>query len=189
VPRAGLNPDALVGLALSVVDDEGLAGLTLTKVAERAGVAVPALYKHVRNLAELQQLVTLRVIDELTGELTTASIGRSGDDAFAALATAYRRYAVRHPHRYVLLAKAPEPGTPAAEAADRMLSIFLAVLRGYGLSGSDAIHAARIGRAAIHGFASIEVANGFGLAENADTTYALMIRLLAKALPDLAGSS
>ncbi|WP_020522328.1 TetR/AcrR family transcriptional regulator [Catelliglobosispora koreensis] len=183
MPRAGLTPAALVELSLSLVDSDGLGSLTLTKVAERAGVAVPALYKHVRNLSELNQLVAARVLEDMTHELAAVCVGRSGDDAVHALTMAFRHYARRHPQRALVLAQAPAPGTPAAEVAARMLDVFLAVLRGYGLHGPAAIHAARILRASCHGFVSIEAGHGFGLPEDADVTYRLMVRMLIQGLP------
>jgi AcrR family transcriptional regulator len=179
----GLTPSAIVEIALGVLDTEGMAGLTLTAVAERAGVAVPALYKHVRNLAELQQLIRVRVVDDLTAELTTAAVGRSGADALRALANVFRDYAIRNPHRYAVTVRAAEPDTRLAEAAERMLALFLAVLRGFGLEGSAAIHAARAMRAACHGFADIQAAGGFGLPEDLNVSYDLLIQMLIDGLP------
>lgn len=183
MPRAGLTPSAIVDLALGVVDDEGLAQLTLTKVAERAGVAVPALYKHVRNLAELHQLIRVRVIDDLTADLTAAAVGRSGEDALRALATTFRGYALRHPHRYAATVQAAEPDTRVAAAGRHMLDLFLAVLRGFGLEGSAAIHAARALRSACHGFTGIQVAGGFGLPEDLDVSYELLVTMVVRGLP------
>jgi AcrR family transcriptional regulator len=183
VPRAGLTPSAIVEIALGVLDTEGAAGLTLTAVAERAGVAVPALYKHVRNLAELHQLMRVRVVEELTADLTAAAVGRSEADALRALADTFRGYAVRNPHRYALTVQAAEPHTQLAEAAQRMLELFLAVLRGFGLEGSAAIHAARALRAACHGFADIQASGGFGLPEDLDVSYDLLVRMVTDGLP------
>jgi AcrR family transcriptional regulator len=61
-PRAGLTTEAVVTLALEVVDESGPEALTLAKVAERAGVAAPSLYKHVKGLADLRRLIDLRVV-------------------------------------------------------------------------------------------------------------------------------
>jgi AcrR family transcriptional regulator len=187
VPRAGLSPAALVELALAVVDSDGPAGLTLTAVAGRAGVATPALYKHVRNLAELHQLVTVRVLAELTDRLTDAALGRSGDEAVRALARAFRSYVTDHPGRYAVIVAAPRAESAAGAAADRMLDVFLAVLRGYDLHGADAIHAARALRSACHGFAVLQTAGGFGLPQSLDVSFELMITMLIHGLPLAAG--
>jgi AcrR family transcriptional regulator len=183
VPRAKLSPDAIVDIALSIVDTGGLASLTVTAVAEQAGVATPALYKHMRNLTELNQLVTLRVLEELTGRLTQSALGRSKDEALHALAQTFRAYVSEHPHRYATVVQAPQPDSRLSTAAGRMLDVFLAVLRGYGLEGANAIHAARALRSACHGFAVLQITGGFGLPENLDVSYDLLIQMLINGLP------
>ncbi|WP_030166005.1 TetR-like C-terminal domain-containing protein [Spirillospora albida] len=183
MPRAGLSPDAVVDAAVTVVDEAGPAALTLAAVANRAGVATPSLYKHVRNLAEVRRLVTVRVMEELTDRLREAALGRSRDDAVRALMRAYRAYVVEHPARYAAMDQRPDPEPRAAAAADRLLGIILAVLRGYGLDGEDLVHAARSLRSAVHGFAVLEAAGGFGLPEDLEKSYGLLIAMVTGGLP------
>jgi AcrR family transcriptional regulator len=90
VPRVGLTPSRVVDAAIALVDERGLAALTLAAVAERCGVAAPSLYKHVSNLADLRTLVGIRVMQEMADGFATAVMGRSGPDAVAALMRAYR---------------------------------------------------------------------------------------------------
>ncbi|MBX6382647.1 MAG: TetR/AcrR family transcriptional regulator [Microbispora sp.] len=178
--RAALSPDAVVDIALRIVDEKGPDALTLSAVAARAGVATPSLYKHVRNLAELRVLVSGRVMAELTEVASEAVLGRSGDEALRALMDGWRSYAARHPHRYSALIQAPRPET--AEAGNRLIGIMLAALRAYGLEGSAAIHAVRCLRAAMHGFAVLEAAGAFQLAENLDESYALLAHMVVSGL-------
>ncbi|NUT08868.1 MAG: helix-turn-helix transcriptional regulator, partial [Nonomuraea sp.] len=77
--RAALSQEAVVDLAVREVDEGGPEALTLSAVAARAGVATPSLYKHVRNLAELRELMSARIADEISDELGRAVLGRSGD--------------------------------------------------------------------------------------------------------------
>jgi AcrR family transcriptional regulator len=183
VPRAGLSPDAVVDVALDIVDADGPAALTLSAVAARAGVAIPSLYNHVGSLAELRQLLTQRVLQELTARIAKAALGRSGEDALRALMHTYRAYVIEHPGRYAAMVQAPDPDPRVSAAADQLLDIVLAVLGGNQLHGSNAIHAARALRAAAHGFAVLETAAGFGLPENLDTSYDLLIQMLINGLP------
>jgi len=182
MPRAGLSTSAVVDTALAVVDGEGADGLTLAAVAGRHGVAPPSLYKHVSGLAELRALVGVRVLDELTARLTAAVTGRAGDDAMAALLREYRAYANEHPARYAALPPDPLHDPPLAEAGARLLAVLLAVLRGYGLTGRAAVHAARCARVVAHGFVSLETAGGFGLPEDLDETYERLIRMYLSSL-------
>lgn len=178
--RAGLSPDAIVDLALRILDEDGPGALTLNAVAARAGVAPPSLYKHVRGLAELRVLVTVRVLEEMTARSAQAVLGRSGDEAVRALMRAYRAYVVAHPGRCAALVQEPHPAV--AEAGRRLLEVVYAALRAYGLTGSAAVHAARCLRSAAHGFAVLEAAGGFGLPEDLDTSYDLLIHMAISGL-------
>jgi AcrR family transcriptional regulator len=183
MPRAGLSPDAVVDVALAIVDEHGADALTLAAVAARAGVASPSLYKHVGSLAHLRSLVGVRVLDEMTGVLTGAAVGRSDDDAVASVMRAFRSYVVAHPARYGAVNPDPLHDPDLAEAGQKMLDVFIAVLRGYGLGRSDAVHAIRRARVILHGFTTIESAGGFGLAEDVDETYEQLIAMFLNSLP------
>ena len=54
-----------------------------------------------------------------------------------------------------------------------------AVLGGSGLEGDDLIHAARALRSAVHGFAALEAAGGFGLAVDRDVSFRRLVEALA----------
>ncbi|GAA4570056.1 TetR/AcrR family transcriptional regulator [Planotetraspora kaengkrachanensis] len=174
MPRAGLSPAAVVDAALTIVDEQGPEALTLSAVATRTGVATPSLYKHVRNLEELRTLIARRVMEEMTELVGAAVMGRSGPDAVTALMRVWRRYAVDHPARYAAMPPAPLQHPALEESGRRLMEVVLAVLRGCGLEGEAVLHSARCLRAAVHGFAALEVAGGFGLPEDLDTTYRLM---------------
>ncbi|MEV4512062.1 TetR-like C-terminal domain-containing protein [Dactylosporangium sp. NPDC049525] len=187
MPRAGLSRDAVVDAALAIVDADGPAALTLAAVAARTGVATPSLYKHVGSLTELRNLLAVRLIDEFNAAATTAVIGLSGDAALEGLMRAYHRYAVTHPHRYALLPQAPDPDPAVAAAAGRFVELCFAVLRGYDLDDDEMVHAARITRATMHGFAVLHTSGGFGLPQDIDATLdrliATVVHGIGAALP------
>ncbi|MGP3963448.1 TetR/AcrR family transcriptional regulator [Nonomuraea sp. 3N208] len=178
--RAALSAEAIVDIALRIVDEGGPAALTLSAVAGRAGVASPSLYKHVRNLAELRALVSARIMNEIADQAGEAVLGRSADEAVRALMTAWRQYVRRRPNRYAALIQSPEPHT--VEAGTRLITIMSATLRAYGIQDSAAIHAARCLRAAVHGFAVLEAEGAFGLPENLDESYELLIHMMITGL-------
>ncbi|MFC7730220.1 TetR/AcrR family transcriptional regulator [Actinomadura keratinilytica] len=182
MPRAGLSTEAVVDAAIGIVDAHGPGALTLAAVAKAAGVATPSLYKHVRNLAELRDLVTRRVMEELTERLQRAAMGRSRDDAVRAVMQAYRSYVADHPSRYAAMSQQPLTDPHMALAGERLLEVVLAVLRGYGLDGPDLIHAARCLRSAVHGFAVLETMGAFGLPEDLETSYDLLVRMVVGGL-------
>lgn len=175
MPRAGLSPDAVVDAALALIDEEGADALTLAAVATRAGVKTPSLYKHVQSLEDLRRRVGLAVMEEMNARLREAVLGRSGDDAVRGLMRAYRRYATEHPIRYALFPRAPLTDPALAATGHQLMEVFTAVLRGYGLTGADALHAVRGLRAAAHGFAALEAAGAFGAKEKLNTSYERLV--------------
>jgi AcrR family transcriptional regulator len=174
--------------ALELIDEHGTDALTLANVAEHTGVAAPSLYKHVRSLAELRNRVALSVVSELTERLTAAVLGRGGDQALRAAMWAYRQYVIEHPYRYAAFPQVPPSDPELAAALGRLLDVVLAILRGYGLEGSAAIHAARCFRATVHGFASLQAAGAFRLPEDLDATYDYLIGMLTTGIGQIEAS-
>jgi AcrR family transcriptional regulator len=183
MPRAGLTPQRVVEEAGAVADAAGLDRLTLAAVADRFGVAIPSLYKHVNGLDGLRRDLAVLAVRELTAALSRAAVGRAGRDALHAMAGAYRTYAGAHPGRYAASVRAPTPGDAEhLAAADDALAVFRAVLAGYGITGADAIDAIRGLRAAMHGFVALEAAGGFGLPQSVDASYHRLVDTLDAAL-------
>jgi AcrR family transcriptional regulator len=178
MPRVGLSPGAVVDAAIGLLDSAGPEGVTLAAVAAATGVATPSLYKHIDSLDSLRRLIAVRSMNDLADRLVAAVLGRSQDDALRALMTAYRAYALAHPNRYAALPQYPVSDPDLSAAGARILEVILAVLRGYGLDGHDAIHAARAVRAAAHGFASLQAVGAFQLAEDLDTSYDRLVGML-----------
>ncbi|MBQ1014353.1 WHG domain-containing protein [Micromonospora sp. M51] len=176
MPRVGLNQQTVVREAARLADEVGFSQLTLAALANRLGVALPSLYKHVRGADALAQKLAALATAELATEMTTAAVGRSGGDALRAMANAYRGYAHRHPGRYPATQRVPDPADPEhVEAGERAVGAVVAVLRGYGLTGDDAVDATRALRSALHGFVTLEAAGGFGLPRDVDRSYQQLI--------------
>jgi AcrR family transcriptional regulator len=172
-----------VDVGARLADEAGLDRLTLAGVAAQVGVRLPSLYKHVGGLEDLQRGVAVLALRELAERLSAAAVGRAGSDALRALAEAYRRYAQERPGRYAATLRAPAPDRDEhTQAADVVVEIVFAVLRGYGLAGDDLVHATRILRSSLHGFVALEAAGGFGLPDSVDETFARLVEGLDAAL-------
>ncbi|MGN6427126.1 MAG: TetR-like C-terminal domain-containing protein [Leifsonia sp.] len=172
----------MTAVALDLIDEGGAGGfdrLTLAAVAARAGVAVPSLYKHVSSLDDLRRLVATESVNELTRVLAAATIGRSGPDALRSAADAIRAYAGRHPGRYASIQIAPDLSNDAdeelAEAGAATIAVLAATLRGFGLPEDSMVDAIRMLRSAVHGFVVLELTGGFGLPDDLDRSYRLLI--------------
>src|SRR5882672_7005431 len=109
MPRKGLDTEIVTEAAARIVDADGLAALTLARLAAEFGVAAPSLYKHVAGLDDLILRVTTLSIRRLTDELTAAVLGRSGRQALISVAQAYRSFAVKHASLYALTQSGIDP--------------------------------------------------------------------------------
>jgi AcrR family transcriptional regulator len=179
VPRAGLTPDRIVAEAATVADEVGLDRLTLAAVAQRCGVSLPGLYKHVSGLDEVRRGIAIAGVRDLTSVTAVAAAGVSGRAALHAVSLAYRSYALRHPGRYAASVLAPTEGDQEyLDAAIAAFGVLAATFQGYHLDGEDLIHAVRMWRAACHGIAALEAAGGFGLPESIDVTFGHLIDAL-----------
>ena len=195
MPRAGLSPDAVVRLALDVVDaggPTGFADLTLAKVAAKAGVATPSLYKHVGSLADLRRAVTVIAVQEVTAAGASATVGRAGADALHALADAWRRYAHAHPGRYAATQIGADPDDPAdaglREVAGKSVQTVVSVLHGFDLPEERTIDAVRAVRAGVHGFVALELGGGFRMREDVDQSFTVLLDMLVAGIATLATS-
>jgi len=184
VPRAGLSRDAVVDLAVRLVDTapDGFARLSLAAVAAEAGVAVPSLYKHVVSHADLRQGVALVALRELARRSAAATVGRSGAEAIRSLGRAVRSFAQEHPGLYAAAQVSPDSddqaGAAVRLAAADTVEVIAAVLRGAGVPEGRLIDAIRVVRSAVHGFALLESGGGFGLPDDLDTSFETLLDVL-----------
>jgi AcrR family transcriptional regulator len=75
--RRGLSLERIVRAAIELADAEGLAAVSMRRVAERLGFTTMSLYRHVPGKAELVDLMRDEVLgEEVLGEEATAGTGR-----------------------------------------------------------------------------------------------------------------
>jgi AcrR family transcriptional regulator len=178
-PKAGLDHAAVVQAAVALADTAGIEQFTLADLAAQLGVRTPSLYNHVAGLPGLRRDLAVLGTRELGARMSRAAIGKSGDAAMLAIAQAYRAFVTIHPGLYAatvrssLLTDQPIPELVAAQG--ETVEVVLAVLAGYGLSGTEAIHAARGFRSVVHGFATLEAAEGFGIPLDLDASFQQLI--------------
>ena len=179
-PKAGLDHAAVVQAAATLADTAGIGQLTLADLAAQLGVRTPSLYNHVAGLPGLHRDLALLGTRELAIRMGRATIGKSGDTAVHALCRAYRAFVNERPGLYAatvrsgLLTDQPDPELNAAQKD--AVEIVLMVLSAYQLSGPYAIHAARGLRSLVHGFATLEAADGFGIPLDLDTSFEQLVQ-------------
>ncbi|MFK0153302.1 TetR/AcrR family transcriptional regulator [Streptomyces sp. NPDC090493] len=161
--RAGITADRLVAAAAELADEAGFEQVSLSALARRFGVRDASLYSHVRSLQDLRHRLALRAGGEMIDGIAVAVAGRSGRDALAAYADAYRAYALAHPGRYAATRIRIDPTLvdPGNSAMRRTVEITYGMLRGYGLAEPDLTDAVRLLRATFHGYCALEASGGF----------------------------
>jgi len=110
-----------------LLEEEGPEALTMRRLAERVGIRAPSLYKHLPDKAALEAAIIATGFEEAAATFEQAVDGAGegpGDgrgegpgewqpagrgNALVALAAAYRRFALEHPHLYRLMNNGPLP--------------------------------------------------------------------------------
>jgi AcrR family transcriptional regulator len=181
-----LDKNAVVQAAVKLVNTEGMQALTLSRLAADLGIQTPSLYNHVDGLPGLQKELAVMNAKLLADRLGDAAIGKSGSDLFAAVAQAFRGYVKEFPGLYIstLRSSANQElrGQDLVCEEERVLRVGTAVMSSLGLEGEDAIHGLRAFRSIIHGFATLEIAGGFGFPQDCDESFRRLVHATAAGL-------
>lgn len=175
--RRRLNREAVIQAAAALADEAAsVDAVSLTALAEALEIRPPSLYNHVNGLSDLRYGLAVYGAEQLLAVLRQASQGLIGREALMAIAVAYRRFAHEHPGLYPLTIRAPEPDEEALVAlSQEMLQMLLLLMASLGVQGDDALHAIRGLRAILHGFASLEAAEGFKMALDEEESFQRLV--------------
>jgi AcrR family transcriptional regulator len=105
----------VVAAGRQLLEEEGLEALTMRRLAERVGIRAPSLYKHLPDKAALEAAIIATGFEEAAAAFEQAvdsageGSGEGAGGALVALAAAYRRFALEHPHLYRLMTNGPLP--------------------------------------------------------------------------------
>lgn len=167
--------EAIVDAASVLLEQDGLALLTMNAVAHRVGVRAPSLYKRVESRDRLIQLIAESALSDLA---TRLPVGVS----VAELANGMRAFGHARPAAFQLV-MAPGAGTPVAGpgyGATASMAILHAARQ---LAGDDnALPAARTLTAWATGFISMELNGGFNLGGDVDEAWRFGIASIVEAI-------
>ncbi|MGX1885831.1 TetR/AcrR family transcriptional regulator [Streptomyces sp. NPDC055287] len=170
--RAGLTVARVVEAAAELADEVGFDNVTVSALARHFGVKDASLYSHVKGLRDLRTRVAVLAVGEFVERIADAVAGRSGEEALAGFAGAYREYALRHPGRYAATQFKADPAVVAETPAyRRTIDVTYAMLRAYRLDEPDITDAVRLLRSAFHGYCTLEAAGGFGAPRDVQTSW------------------
>lgn len=191
MPRAGLDPASVTEAAADLVDEIGFDRLSMGLLADRLGIKTPSLYRHVTSQADLAHRIAVLAMDELADAIRDATQGRAGNEALVAGAHAMRTWVLVHPGRYAAgnAALISGPDDPLLAASGRVIDSWAAMLRGYRLDPAEEVHALRVLRSVLHGFASLEAIGSFQRSTDVDDSFTWTLGFLDQGLrarrPDL----
>lgn len=184
--RTRLDKNAVVQAAVEILNAEGMQALTLSRLAEELGIQTPSLYNHVEGLHGLQQELAILNAKLLADRLSSAAMGKSGTELFMEASQAFRAYVKEYPGLYMsTLRSSGAQETPNKELQleeERTVNVGLVVMASLGLKGENAIHGLRVFRSMVHGFATLEVAGGFGLPQDCDESFRRLVLALVAGL-------
>lgn len=181
--RAGVTKALVEQSAVELADADGLEAVTISAIARRLGVQPASMYAHLAGVGALQDMVHRRALAELAQRLEEAISGRAAGDALRAFADVHRLLLAEHPGLWSALQRQAGPEVAASPEAARTANLQLAVLRGYGLDGAAAVHAARFLGATLNGFVSLQSIGAFAhRGTDIETSWALALEALDRAL-------
>lgn len=164
--------DALVGIARSLVEIGGADALTVSAVAQGAGVKAPSLYKHFADRATLLKAVEISVLHELEATLRAGTKGKTPPTRLRAMAATYRRFALDHPGRYGVIYSEHAFDDPEIAAACYFAAKPLfEELEAGGIPKSRILPLSRTFTAWLHGFVSMEIVQAFRLSGSIDDAF------------------
>jgi TetR/AcrR family tetracycline transcriptional repressor len=131
-----LDAQAIVAAALCLLDDVGLDGLSMRKLAERLGIRAATLYWYVRDKRELLSLLA----EAICTEMQPSDLHRPWRVRLVALMTEYRRVLLGHRDAAQVLAAT----LPAGRHRLLLVDLTLGAVLDAGFTAAFATRAARL---------------------------------------------
>jgi AcrR family transcriptional regulator len=177
-PR-NLSPRAreIVLVAGELLDEEGLDGLTMRKLAERLGIRAPSIYKHLADKEALEHALISDGFEQVASRFR-AALERGPTDPVRSLAHAYRGFAQERPHLYRLMTQRElDRARLAPGVEDAAAQPLLDALGGDG-------DLARAMFAFVHGMTILELDRRFPAGADLDQAWERGLRAIIAAAPN-----
>jgi AcrR family transcriptional regulator len=176
--RAPLTRERVLAAAIDLTDRDGIASLSMRKLAQELGVEAMSLYHHVAN----KDAILDGLIDLVFGEIDLPVGEADWKAAMRRRAISAREVLRRHPWATGLMESRSTPGPATLRHHDAVLGI----LRNAGFPLELAAHAYSLLDSYIYGFAVQETSLPFNTPEEtAEVAQAMMAEFPADAYPHL----
>lgn len=166
----GLTRAAVLDAAEALVDRDGWRQLTMTALAAKLGIRVPSLYTHVDNVEATLGAVQARAHGTLANRFQRAAMGRTGEDAFRALAQVLRAFAAEHGGLYDLAMHQAIDRPAVVAASEPSGAALVAVIESFGVADPSPDLQMNC-LATLHGVIALDRANLFDGTIDLDAAY------------------
>ncbi|MCC9708715.1 TetR/AcrR family transcriptional regulator [Streptomyces sp. MNU76] len=176
--RTPLSRERVIGAAVAVADEKGVASLTMRAIADPLGVEAMSLYHHVKGREDILD----GMVDAVFGEIDLPPRDTDWKSAMRHRAVSARAVLRRHPWAVALMDSRPQPGPATLGHHDAVIG----ALRAGGFSVPMAAHAFSLIDSYLYGFVIQELSLPFGSSAELDEVAGAILRdMPADAYPHL----
>ena len=113
-----LTRDLIVSTALRIIDDEGMEGLSMRRLAAELGARGPSIYHHFAGKDEIIEAI----IEQINGAIDLADAGPGWEAALTSYAHQLRALLIQHPHVVEFLALRPVTSDAGLRIYEHMIA-------------------------------------------------------------------
>ncbi len=189
--KKGITPEKIYQEATQLIIEKGYDRFSVRELAGRLDVQPASLYSHVKNAAEISVAVGKNAIAQLSRTLEKATEKENREEAFIAMAHAYRNFAHENPELYKAIMALPGASeTQLKEDEQKTIRPMRVAIENFVPAGAPSINFQRFVRSAMHGFIMLE-SEGFmrDKSISADDSYDMLISACLSALKEASVTS
>lgn len=189
--KKGITPEKIYQEATQLIIEKGYDRFSVRELAGRLDVQPASLYSHVKNTAEISVAVGKNAIAQLSRTLEKATEKENREEAFIAMAHAYRNFAHENPELYKAIMALPGASeTQLKEDEQKTIRPMRVAIENFVPAGAPSINFQRFVRSAMHGFIMLE-SEGFmrDKSISADDSYDMLISACLSALKEASVTS
>ena len=182
--RPKTTDEQILQATLLLIERNGRDGFTMSEVAASVGIRAPSLYKRFKDRADLLHAAENRLWAHLAELLGRAIVADDPTASVMAQAKAIRTFAKENPNSYSLFFDIRSPPTEAGRSARAIAVAQLLGPLSALVGGPQAFAAARVLVPFLHGFITMELANGFRLGDGVDANFETGVSVILRGIAD-----
>lgn len=180
-----ITKEEIIEVAILILDERGVDGVSLKEVAEILSIKTPSLYNHIKNRENLLALAAYVSLENFYQTLLLASVGVEKKEALLTMAGAYRQFVVDFPGQYELIQKQVYwENTEADKISNQVIGLLQKILASFNLPKGEQIHFIRLVRSYLHGFSSLTGKKSFQLHQDIEESFIYGLNIIFSVLPE-----